>query len=90
MIIKNIKTNFELFGELIDSESLTYLKIKLKDNSIVWGMIDDYREIDHLEDCLEQFRARVLIAYEITNALYEIKQKEKQLPWERDEDWWKK
>jgi len=89
MFIKNIKTNFDLTGELIDSESLTYLKIRFTDKIIKYGLIDDYREINHLEETVEEFRERVLIAYEITNVLYEINEDENRPPWEKRENWWK-
>jgi hypothetical protein len=87
MRIKNIKTNFDLCGELIDSESLTYLLIIFDNGIKKYEVIDNYREINHLHETLEEFRYRVLIHYEVSNALYDVKDKK---IWERDEDWWKK
>jgi len=90
MTIKNIRVKFDLVGELLGSESLTYLRIKDQYGTEFWGVIDDYREVDHLDETIEQFRERVLVAYEVSNALYEIKKQEELEPWEKSEDWWKK
>ena len=90
MKVKNITTNFDLTGELIDSVNLTYLKIKFDNGKTKYELIDHYRDIEYLEESLEQFRKRVLCAYEVSNALYEIAEQEELPPWERPEDWWKK
>lgn len=89
MIVKNIRTNFDLVGELIDSESLTYLLIKFNNGAIKFDLIDYYRDIDYPEDTLEQFRERVLCSYEVSRILEEIKEQEKNPTWERDSNWWK-